>query len=281
LVAFACSNSSAQDSYIYGYVTDSATQERLPGVNILSDSASGVASDTQGHYVLILPHGQYKITFSYLGYHTSQIPVHLLKNDSIRLDVTLHSESVLLDMAVISAGKYEQRISDVTVSIEVMKPAFIQNINTANMEQTLDYVPGLDILDGQASIRGGSGYNYGAGSRVMVLIDDLPILTEGTEEVKWNFLPVENIDQVEILKGASSALYGSSALNGVINVRTAFPTVKPSTTVTLFTGIYSKPKRDELSWWWDTNPLFGGLNFNHSRKIKDIDLVADSLLKKR
>ena len=190
LVVLACSNLLAQDSYIYGYVSDSATQERLPGVNILSDSVSGVASDTQGQYVLKLHHGQYKITFSFLGYHTSQIPVHLLKNDSVRLDVTLHSESVLLDIAVISAGKYEQRISDVTVSIEVMKPAFIQNINTANMEQTLDYVPGLDILDGQASIRGGSGYNYGAGSRVMVLIDDLPILTEGTEEVKWNFLPV-------------------------------------------------------------------------------------------
>ena len=274
LLILVCNNLSAQDSYIYGYVTDSATQEKLPGVNILSDSVSGVASDTYGHYVLKLPYGQYEITYSFLGYHTLQLPVHLLKNDSIRLDVTLQSESVLLDMAVISAGKYEQRISDVTVSIEVMKPAFIQNINTADMEQTLDYVPGLDILDGQASIRGGSGYNYGAGSRVMVLIDDLPLLTEGTEEVKWNFLPVENIDQVEILKGASSALYGSSALNGVINVRTAFPGVKPGTTVTLFTGIYSKPKRDELSWWWDTNPLFGGINFNHSRKIKDFDLVV-------
>ena len=196
------------------------------------------------------------------------------ENDSLKINIRLQSTSLLLDMAVVSAGKYAQRISDVTVSIEVMKPAFIQNINTPNLESALNYVPGLDILDGQASIRGGSGYSYGAGSRVMLLIDDLPILAEGTEEVKWNFLPVENIDQVEILKGASSALYGSSALNGVINIRTAWPGIDPGTTVSLYSGVYSKPNRKELSWWWDTNPLFGGFQFTHSRKINDIDLVV-------
>ena len=64
-------------------------------------------------------------------------------------------------------------------------------------------------MDGQANIRGGSGYSYGAGSRVMLLMDDLPILTGDVNEVKWNYLPVEIIGQVEVIKGASSALYGS------------------------------------------------------------------------
>jgi len=264
---------SAQDSFIYGIISDSITKESLPGVNILVDSTGGIASDVNGYYLLRLEPGKHKITYSYLGYKTKTSDIYLFDNDSIKGNVKLHSTSVLLDMAVVSAGRYEQRISDVTVSIDVMKPAFIQNINTTSMESALNYVPGLDILDGQASIRGGSGYSYGAGSRVMLLIDDLPILAEGTEEVKWNFLPVENIDQVEILKGASSALYGSSALNGVINIRTAYPGIEPSTTVTMYTGIYAKTQRKELSWWWDTNPLFGGVNFTHSRKIKDIDLV--------
>ncbi len=85
---------------------------------------------------------------------------------------------------------------------------------------------------------------------------------------------MENIDQVEILKGASSALYGSSALNGVINIRTGYPEIEPSTTVTLYSGIYDKPKREELSWWWETNPLFSGVSFTHSRKIKEVDIVV-------
>ena len=264
----------AQQAVVYGYVSDSVTGENLPGVNIVvTDSIYGVATDAAGHYKLRLPAGTYTLSFSFLGYQTQNHPVQTTMNDSLRLDVRLKSKSVLLDMAVVSAGKYEQRISDVTVSIEVMKPAFIQNINTMSMEKTLNYVPGLDILDGQASIRGGSGYSYGAGSRVMVLVDNLPILTEGTDEIKWNSLPVENIAQVEVLKGASSALYGSSALNGVINIRTAYPDTKPVTTATLYSGIIARPKRKEMSWWWDTNPLFGGIAFMHSRKIKDIDLV--------
>lgn len=267
-------NASSQNSIVYGIVSDSITSESLPGVNILVDSIEGIASDELGKYFLKLSPGDHNITYSYLGYKTHRVQINIKDLDSTELNIHLQSTSVMLDMAVVSAGKYEQRISDVTVSIEVMKPAFIQNINTPTMESALNYVPGLDILDGQASIRGGSGYSYGAGSRVMVLIDDLPILAEGTEEVKWNFLPVENIDQVEILKGASSALYGSAALNGVINVRTAYPGIEPSTTVSLYTGIYSKPERDELSWWWEANPLFGGINFTHSRKIKDIDVVV-------
>jgi len=79
---------------------------------------------------------------------------------------------------------------------------------------------------------------------------------------------------VEILKGASSSLYGSSALNGVINVRTAYPGPEPRTTISAFSGIYFKPRREELSWWWDTYPLFAGASFSHLRKIGDLDLVV-------
>ena len=264
----------AQQTAVYGYISDAATSEKLPGVNVVADSIYGTATDAYGFYLIHLPIGKHTLTCSFLGYQTQQFTIQLKKNDSLRMDMSLKSKSVMLDMAVISAGRYEQRLSDVTVSIEVMKPAFIQNINTMSMEKTLNYVPGLDILDGQASIRGGSGYSYGAGSRVMVLVDNLPLLTEGTDEIKWNALPVENIDQVEVLKGASSALYGSSALNGVINIRTAYPGIKPLTTATMYTGIIARPKRKEMAWWWDTNPLFGGVNFMHAQKINDIDLVV-------
>ena len=65
-------------------------------------------------------------------------------------------------------------------------------------------------MDGQPSIRGGSGYSYGAGSRAMVLIDDLPILTADVAEVKWNFLPVENIDLKNVKQVVIIGIGGSS-----------------------------------------------------------------------
>ena len=67
-----------------------------------------------------------------------------------------------------------------------------------------------------------------------MMVDEMPMLSADAGDVKWNYLPLENLEQVEIIKGASSALFGSSALNGVINLRTAYAKDKPNTAVTIF-----------------------------------------------
>jgi iron complex outermembrane receptor protein len=178
-----------------------------------------------------------------------------------------------LNQVVISAGRYEQRLSEVTISMEIIKPALVQNTNTTNLETAVDQVPGVSMIDGQANIRGGSGFSYGAGSRVLVLVDDLPVLSGDAGDVKWNFLPVENLEQIEIIKGASSSLFGSSALNGVINIRTAYPRNEPETKIVFYSGMYDEPKRKELKWWTNSNPVTAGANFFHSRRIRQFDLV--------
>jgi iron complex outermembrane receptor protein len=264
----------AQKAVIEGKVTDAATGESLVGVNVIVDSTTGISTDVNGNYRLELLQDRYELTFTYIGYKSQVKKVSLDSGDTIILNIQLIQETVELEMAVVSAGKFEQRLSDVTVSMEIIQPEFIENTNTVNMETVINQMPGVDILDGQPSIRGGSGYSYGAGSRAMVLVDDLPILTADVAEVKWNFLPVENIEQVEILKGASSALYGSSALNGVINIRTAYPDQKPQTTVNLFSGLYLKPEREEMAWWWETYPLFAGVSVSDSRKVGNTDLIT-------
>ena len=75
------------------------------------------------------------------------------------------------------------------------------------------------------------------------------MLTGSGGEAKWWIIPVENIDQIEIIKGASSALYGSSAMNGVINVRSGWPSSKPETKVIGYSGIYGNPARKSNQWW--------------------------------
>ena len=122
------------------------------------------------------------------------------------------------------------------------------------------------MLDGQASIRGGSGFSYGAGSRVLALIDGLPVLSPDAGNIKWQFLPLENISQIEVIKGASSVLYGSSALNGIINFRTADPGQTPVTKFFLETGIFGNPSRQEWK-WWDTPRIFSSASFSHSHLI--------------
>jgi outer membrane receptor protein involved in Fe transport len=74
------------------------------------------------------------------------------------------------------------------------------------------------------------------------------------------------------VKGASSVVYGSSAITGVINIRTAYPKDKPETKINSFVGIYSKPEREYATPWTGTNPLLYGLSLSHLQKADNLDL---------
>ncbi|MCB0811649.1 MAG: TonB-dependent receptor plug domain-containing protein, partial [Flavobacteriales bacterium] len=121
--------------------------------------------------------------------------------------------------------------------------------------------------------RAGSGFSYGAGSRVQVLGGGEPILSGGIGRMNWSCRPIENLEQVEVIKGASSVMHGSAALSGVINVRTAYPRSEPRTRATVFAGMYDAPERKGAKWWGDNNPLQGGASFFHSRQFGNFDLV--------
>lgn len=263
----------SQQTEVSGRVTDASDHSPLIGVNILVDSAGGSITDQEGYYKVSLSSGRHNLTFKFIGYKDEKMTLEIFNNQDITRNISLHPLIVELNTAVISASKYEQRLSDVTVSMEVIKPEFIVNQNTQQLDDALRLIPGVDVMDGQANIRGGSGYSYGAGSRVMLLMDGLPMLTGDVNEVKWNYLPVEIIGQVEVIKGASSALYGSSALNGVINVRTAIPGNIPETMVDVSGGIYNRPARKELGWWWDGVPALGGIKVSHLRKAGPFDIT--------
>ena len=264
----------AQNGTLKGIVTDGATKETIVGATIIADDTSGAASDINGVYTLQLMPGTHSISLKYMGYQTFKQTVSILAGQTTALDIILKSEATELGTVVVSAGKFEQRLADVTVSMEVLKPYLTQNTNTTNMETAIDQTPGVNVTDGNASIRGGSGFSYGAGSRVLVLVDDLPLLTADAGDVKWSFLPIENLEQVEVIKGASSALFGSSALNGVINLRTAYPRDKPETKITAFSGIFDNPPDISMRWWKYAQPAFTGVNFSHSRKAGNWDIVA-------
>ena len=180
-----------------------------------------------------------------------------------------------MDIPTITGSRFEKKLGEVTVSLDVIKPDLIENSNTIQIDEVLTKVPSLTIVDGQANVRNGSGYSYGAGSRVLLLIDGLPALQGDAGFPNWSFVPVENIGQVEVLKGAASALYGSSAMNGIINIRTAYATSEPFTKVSVFTTGYDTPSDERMKWWSDTTetPRIGGASVAHRQKFGKLDLV--------
>ncbi len=210
-----------------------------------------------------------------VGYRTYTVSLHLKGGDTLFVEAAMDQEVTQMDQIVVSANKTEQKVSDLTVSLSVIRPEMIAQDHITDAEELANKSPGVEVLDGQASIRGGSGFSYGAGSRVLALIDGLPMLSADAGNIKWNYLPLENIAQVEIIKGASSVLYGSSALNGVINFRTARPDSIPVTRLYAEGGVYGRP-RDKAWIWWDTPRGFTSASFSHRVKKGNTGLSIGS-----
>lgn len=262
----------SQNATISGKIIDGNTREALVGASVIDQNGKGVSADLDGNYSIQVTAGAVKLTFHSLGYESNTQEVSVTSGQNLTLDIKLYSTSHNLDIAVVSAGKFEQDLSELTVSMEVIKPSLVEDKNTTSMDDVLQQTPGVVIVDNEPQIRSGSGYSFGAGSRVMVLVDDLPILSGDAGRPSWGFLPVENVEQIEIIKGASSVLYGSAALSGVINVRTAYPKGEPKTKVTLFHGVYSDPETIDAK-YWNGSPMMSGLNFLHTRKIGGLSMV--------
>ena len=268
---------SAQNGTISGTITDAITNETLIGVTARTGQL-GAISDLNGQYEFSLPPGFYEISFSFVGYASKEVTVRILPNEKVVLDVTLGDSDNLLQQTTVTAGKYEKALGEVTVSLDILKPKIIESVNTTSVDEVLTKVPGVAIIDGQASIRGGSGFSYGAGTRVLILVDDIPALQVDAGFPNWDDFPVENISQIEVLKGAASALYGSSAMNGIINFRTGYARDKPETDVAVFGKIWGNPRDKDKAWWKsDTSdlnfPFESGFSFAHREKKGKLDMV--------
>jgi outer membrane receptor protein involved in Fe transport len=278
---------SAQNATISGKISDVNSNEPLTGATIRSGQVGSV-TDFDGIYRLNLPAGKSKIEVSFTGFESKIFEVNLLPGETRTANFTLGEADNILQTATVTAGKFEKPLGEVTVSLEVIKPKLLESTNATAVDKVLQKVPGVSIIDGQANIRGGSGFSYGAGSRVLLLIDDLPALQADAGFPNWSDVPVENISQIEVLKGAASALYGSSAMNGIINIRTGFAKNEPETAVAVFYQIYDDPKDPQKKWWGKDDsysrtatdsflskqPFQTGVSLLHRRKIGKLDLVV-------
>lgn len=239
----------------------------------ITNGVSTVATDLQGDYLLALTPGLHVVTCSFIGMAKQEFTVDLVAGQTAPWNPVMKPAAEALDLVVVSAGRFEQKASEVTVSMEILKPALVENKATTSLETALEQTPGVSMVDGEPQIRSGSGFSYGAGSRVMVLVDDLPVLSGDAGRPTWGFLPLENLEQIEVIKGASSVLYGSAALSGVINIRTRFPDARPLTRVSLQHGVYSNPRSADSSKYWSGALQQSNLRFLHSQRMGGWDVV--------
>ncbi|MGE5424131.1 MAG: TonB-dependent receptor, partial [Syntrophothermus sp.] len=262
-----------QSAAVSGKITDEQTGDPVPFVNIgVSGQHIGTYTDANGKFLLETGNGDFTLIISCVGYEKLEKPVSV--NGKTVLNLELKSTSNELNTVVVSASKYEQKIQESISSIEVMKSSSIEIANLPSVDKAVDRLPGVAIVNNEPQIRGGSGFSSGLGSRVMVMVDEIPLLRGDAGRPVWTMLPIDDVEQIEVVKGASSVVYGSSAINGVINVRTSWPGEKAETRINSFAGMYSKPERRYTTPWTGMNPMTAGISIYHSQQFDNKDICA-------
>ncbi len=264
----------AQSTEVKGKLVDEATGNAAAFVTVLlKNSSTGTNSDINGNFSLKVNASKQTLVFSSVEFQRLETSIDVSEGESLDLGtISLKAAAVnLSEMLVKSDGKYEKKLEEVTVTMDVLSPRLIENRNNTTINDALNQVPGVNIVDEEPQIRSGSGYSFGAGSRVMVLVDDMPVLSGDAGRTTWGFVPTETIEQVEVIRGPSSVLYGSSALNGVIHVRTTYPGSTPKTKIQTFTGFWDLP--GDKNWSTNNPPFMSGISAMHMRQAGQWDLV--------
>ena len=263
----------AQTFSVSGKVTDSLNNPLLRVNIVVLENGKGAATNLDGEYIIEnLSPGTYNLEFSIIGYESKKLRI-VLTNKSITADVVLTEKPVESEQVIVTAGKYEQKISELPVSAEVLGSDMISQKNFSDLEDALRYVPGVNMTDDQISIRGSSGYSRGAGSRVLLAIDGLPFYTGDTGETIWEVVPVTILDHIEIIKGAASSLYGSTAIGGVINLITKKIPKNHIVYFKSYIGAYDKPAYTEWDWSGEYR-TFNGQTISYANTYNNIGIAV-------
>jgi iron complex outermembrane receptor protein len=268
-------NSTVFFSQTKGIVLDASNGDPIIGARIVLSSGQKSITSNSGEFILSNVKYPNSLVVSMMGFISETVK---LSKDTL-LTINLKTQVQEISDVVVTASRRNQNIEDVPISMEIIKPELINNKGFSNLEQAVDQSPGVYAMDGQVSIRGGGGFAYGAGSRVALLWNGVPMMSPDIGDAKWNAIPMEQTSQIEILKGASSVLYGSGALNGIIALTEKEPSPKGNFSAKVQSGVYGNPRRKSMQ-WWDKNPTFhlADIYFGKSYKYLGYTVGANAYL---
>ena len=214
------------DAHIHGHVIDKTTGEHLPYIVIvLKGTTIGVSTENTGHYMIRnVPEGRFTVEASAIGYKTQSREIEIRKGQAYEINFTLEEDHVQLDGVIVSATRSEttRRMSPTLVNVVGMDT--YNRTNSTTVAQGLAFQPGLRVENncqncGFQQVR----INGLDGQYTQILIDSRPIFSALAGVYGIEQLPANMVDRVEVMRGGGSALFGSSAIAGTINIITKEP----------------------------------------------------------
>ena len=210
-----------QTAVVSGAVTDSAgapieyARVRATGTDLRA------LTDGTGRFRLApVRAGQVVLHVDRVGYGHVVDTLAVEPGESLFVNVTLAAAAFVAEPVVVTAAKRSQLLNQTITSVAVVSDTELARRAVTTVDEAVDKAPGVQFLNSQVNIRGSTGYVQGLGSRVLLLVDGVPANQGDRGGINWDLVPLQDVQRVEIVKGAGSSLYGSSAFGGIVNVLT-------------------------------------------------------------
>ena len=214
------------DANLFGHVVDRETHEHLPYATVaVTGTAFGATTDASGHYFLKnLPEGELTLEVRALGYAVLAKKVTLERGQTLELNFEVVQSGISMDEVVVSASRSATLRREAPALVSVLDAALFEKTDASCLAQGLSFQPGVRVEDdcqncGFAQVR----INGLDGHYSQILVDSHPVFSALTGVYGLEQIPANMIERVEVLRGGGSALYGSSAIGGTINVITKEP----------------------------------------------------------
>ena len=229
----------AQDGTITGRVLDATNGSPLMGANVvLEGSSQGAATDTEGRYTISqVVAGEHTLMVTYIGYQVLKKDITVIENKTYSQDLELEPEAIQMETYVVTASRRRERVEDAPAAISVISKAQIRRESNTNLGDYLKGTKGIDFT--QSGIDSynmtARGFNSSFSSRLLTLTDGRMANVPSLRLTAYNVIPVsfEDVEQIEVVLGPASALYGPNAHSGVLNIVTSSPIRTTGTSINI------------------------------------------------
>ena len=214
------------DSNVFGHVLDANTQEHIPYATVaIKGTTIGCAANSSGHYILNnLPVGEQEIVVSAIGYENVELKLNIKPETSVELNFTLDEANTMVDEVVVSATRNETNRRSTSTVVNVASTKLFESTASSNLSEAMNFQSGLRVENtcgncGAPQLR----INGLEGQYSQILLDSRAIFSSLAGVYGLDLMPVAMVERVEVIRGGGSALYGSSAIGGVVNIITKDP----------------------------------------------------------
>lgn len=214
------------EATIHGHVIDSRTKEHIPYITVTIDGTTiGTTTDATGHYTLYhVPVGRFKVSVSAIGYANQTKEVDIKCGDDILLNFETTESQISLDAVVVSASRNETTRREAPSLVNILDSDLLGKVSAPTIAEGLSFQPGVRVENscqncGFAQVR----INGLDGQYSQIVINSRPIFSALAGVYGLEHIPANMVERIEVVRGGGSALYGSSAIGGTINIITKEP----------------------------------------------------------